>query len=516
MRATRIPIGLFIALLTLTSCEGTTPQEALPPQVSPTVWVLKAVSPMNPTGIVGEELDVAPTILVTQDGLPMRDTWVSFTVSDRGSVGSTGLKTNAAGLATPEFWRLGPGAGPQTLKVRAVGQLLVFTANAQPGPITSLAVVGGNSQWAAVGTPLPTPLRVKATDGYGNVVSDAAVTFAVVDGGGSLAPAASITASDGIAESKWTLGTTAGRQHVRAQTGDVNAQFTADACQPECSSELAHVLNGNIVIFNSTTGATRQLTHDGLSYDPAWSPDGERIAFARYDASRDPQLNGIYVMNADGTGLTRVTGPGFDSPTWSPQGDALAFRGFSTSCTDVCRTIYVQELREGSVMRRVAASGFAPAWSPDGTRIAFVHEELIPSSWDGEDIWSGMKSLWLVNPDGSGLTEITPASSYISRPTWSPDGTRIAFDMRATHSHNPFAFDIYVVRADGTGRVQLTTQPACSDVGSCRQGTANGAPAWSPDGTRVAYDYGGVIMQIPAEGGEPSRITFGYSASWRP
>jgi TolB protein len=487
MRATRIPIGSFVALLALTSCEGTTPHEPPPPAV----LVLEAVTPVSATGIVGKELDVAPVVLVTRGfllGRPVEGIQVTFVVSGGGLVGSATVMTDAAGRASPGAWRLGQGAGPQTLKARAAGRSVVFTADAQPGPITSLAVVDGSGQRATAGTPLPAPLRVKATDGYGNVVTDAAVTFAVVDGGGSLEPGASITGSDGIAESRWTLGTTAVRQHVRAQTGEASAQFTADACQPgPCSVELAHVFEGNIVILNTATGGRRQLTSDGLSYQPAWSPDGERIAFMRYSVGEDGlPRNSIYVINSDGTGVTQVTGHPSAMPTWSPQGDALAFYGGGG--------IYVQELSEGSVMRLVAASGFAPAWSPDGSRIAFVASN---GSFDNDDL---VHSLRLVNPDGSGLTEITPFTSaytdYIGRPTWSPDATRIAFDMGGV---------IYVVRADGTGRTQLTH---------------GSTPAWSPDGTRIAYysvgESNGLIMEIPAEGGKPTLLTSGGWPSWRP
>ena len=495
MRATRIPIALFTALLALNSCDGSPIQEPplqeppLQEPPPPPVLVLEAVTPLSTTGIVGVELAVAPVILVKQgDGLPLEGIQVSFVVSGSGFVGSATVMTDAGGLATPGTWRLGPGAGRQRLTARAVGRSLVFTADAQPGPITSLTVVGGNGQWAAVGTPLPVPLRVQASDVYGNGVTAAEVTFAVIDGGGSLAPGASITGADGIAESRWTLGTTAGGQHVRAQTGDASAQFTADACQPGHNFELAYVFEDNIFVFDGATCGMRQLTSDGLSNEPAWSPDGERIAFVRHD----PVLNGIYVMNSDGSGMTRVTGAGHGSPTWSPQGDALAF----THCPSECG-LYVQELGEGSVPRQIAEWGGDPAWSPDGSRIAFLrsHGELIP----GDD--TPFYSLRLINADGSGFTEIVPVTANMEGATWSPDGTRIAFSMNA---------DIYVVHADGSGLTRLTTFPGAQ------------APAWSPDGTRIAYqqwspDAGARIMAIPVEGGEPvTLVPAGTSPSWRP
>lgn len=520
MRATRIPIGLFVALLALTSCDGTLPQEPAPPAV----LVLEPVTPVSATGIVGEELDVAPVVLVTRgDGLPVEGIQVSFVASGSGSVGSASVMTDAAGMATPGTWRLGPGAELQTLTARAVGRSLVFTADAQPGPITILTVVSGNVQRAAVGMPLAAPLRVKATDGYGNIVTAGAITFSVVDGGGSLQPAVSVTGPDGIAESSWTLGTTAGRQHARAQTGEANTQFTAGACEPgQCSFELAYWLAGNILIFDGATGGTRQLTIDGapnLLAAPEWSPDGSRIAFTRFSGvggsgwSSPPATADVYVMFAEGTGMTRVTGNAAGSlvwsrsPTWSPRGDAIAFSGDKGLCVYECGAlaIYVQELSEGSVPRSVAPEGLAPAWSPDGSRIAFIG--LTGGDYPG--------SLRLVNPDGSGLTEVPLAiGGLLEGLSWSPDGTRIAFSVCN------LVCDIHVVWPDGSGLIQLTTSVHLCDFCGAR------SPAWSPDGlsiayTAVQYNESGTswarIMEIPADGGEPvTLVDSGWLPSWRP
>jgi Tol biopolymer transport system component len=267
-------------------------------------------------------------------------------------------------------------------------------------------------------------------------------------------------------------------------------RFTADTCQPGSNFELAYVFEGNILVFDGATCGMRQLTSDGLSNEPAWSPDGERIAFVRHD----PLLNGIFVMNSDGSGVARVTGAG-QSPTWSPQGDALAF----ISCTPDCG-LYVQELSEGSVPRRIAERGVDPAWSPDGSRIAFFrfHGFLV----GGDD--TPFYSLRLINADGSGATEIVPVTANMEGATWSPDGTRIAFSVNA---------DIHLVHADGSGLTRLTTYAGAQ------------APAWSPDGTRIAYwHYEQVgpahwarIMAIPVDGGEPETlVASGASPSWRP
>jgi hypothetical protein len=488
MRATRIHIGLLVALLALTSCDGTITERGTPERV------LEAVTPLSVTGVVGVEVDIAPVVrLTTTDGRPVHGVEVTFTASGDGDPRSVTVMTSADGTASPGAWRLGTSSGPQTLTARAAGRSVAFTADAQAGPTTTLTAIAGNGQRAAAGDPLFEPLRVRATDGYGNVVTGESVTFAVVDGGGSLEPGASLTGADGVAESRWTLGEEPGQQHVQAEARENKALFNAEAChRDQCGFELAYVFEDNIIVFDGATGRTRQLTSDGLNVDPTWSHDGDRIAFARYGVGE-----GIYVMNSDGSSVTRVTGAAnSSSPTWSPAGDAIAF----TACLHECG-VYVQKLSAGSVALRTAAWAIDPAWSPDGSRIAYLkfHGELIP----GDD--TPFFSLQLVNADGNGVTEIVPVTpAAMNGPTWSPDGTQLAFSMNS---------DIYVVRADGTGLTRLTTRASAE------------TPAWSPDGTRIAYtmfsnDSGTVIpriVAIAAGGGEPvTLIAAGASPSWRP
>ena len=101
----------------------------------------------------------------------------------------------------------------------------------------------------------------------------------------------------------------------------------------------------------------------------------------------------------------------------------------------------------------------APTWSPDGTKIAFV-------TWpDG---------IHMVNADGSGLTTFTPGQ-YERSPTWSPDGTRIAYD-RSGPDGSSSKDQVYIRNADGSNEVQLEPSMCDSDY-----------PIWHPDGTRIAF-----------------------------
>ncbi|MGH2765470.1 MAG: TolB family protein, partial [Actinomycetota bacterium] len=151
------------------------------------------------------------------------------------------------------------------------------------------------------------------------------------------------------------------------------------------------------------SGQTNLTNDGGDDDDPAWSPDGSKIAFS---TDRDGNLE-IYVMNAaDGSGQTNLTNDGEDDrePGWAPDGSRIAFRanrgGFE---------IYVMNA-DGSGQTNLTNSpggDVSPTWSPDGTRIAFATSRL------------GFNEIFVMNADGSGQTDLTnnlPASD--GSPDW--------------------------------------------------------------------------------------------------
>jgi dipeptidyl aminopeptidase/acylaminoacyl peptidase len=224
------------------------------------------------------------------------------------------------------------------------------------------------------------------------------------------------------------------------------------------------------------TGVTQLTDSPGFDVAPAWSPDGSKIVFS---SERDGIFAGpltparkIYVMNADGSGQTRLTsGTTVDaSPSWSADGTKIVFSRAELICTptpeggEVCDLPYQLHIMnsDGSGLTQVTNNGgqnLGAVWSPDGERIAFGSTRPDPLSGSSNlDVYS-------INPDGSAEARLTTNSAVDEYPDWSPDGTKIAFDRAVA--------DIYVMNADGSQQSLLLT---------------NGVtPAWSPDGRKMVF-----------------------------
>ena len=192
------------------------------------------------------------------------------------------------------------------------------------------------------------------------------------------------------------------------------------------------------------------------SFDPTWSPDGKRIAFAiRHGAE-----TGIAVVNADGSGFRRLAGSSdrgdfYWVPDWSPDGKWILFE---ITTSPVNRLMAVRP--DGSGLRQVATIDtgnhcICGDWSPDGTRIAFQ----APGAADPD-----YPEIWVMNADATHRVQLTRNVTRDENPDWSPDGKWIAF-----YSERAGNAEIFTIPASG-GQARRVTHDAWYD----------GPPRWRP------------------------------------
>ncbi|MCK4898388.1 MAG: PD40 domain-containing protein, partial [Anaerolineales bacterium] len=288
-------------------------------------------------------------------------------------------------------------------------------------------------------------------------------------------------------------------QDVREVLYDLNAQPQPDpnamveAGLITFASDRDGALGIYVMNADGTSDANVLTIHPYYENWPAWSPSGDQIAFASY---RNDENFEIYVINADGSGLTRLTdNPGMDGvPDWSPDSEQIAY----TSERDGNSEIFVMNA-DGSGVRRLTnnpALDGHPSWSHDGSQIAFESDR------DGD------AEIFLMNADGGNITQLTENTTIDAGPAWSPDGSRIAF--LSVRDGN---VDIYVMDKDGSNVTRLTKDPA-DDL----------YQTWSPDGQLIAFtsnrDNNYEIYVMKADGSGLTRLTDNTAAesypSWSP
>ena len=301
----------------------------------------------------------------------------------------------------------------------------------------------------------------------------------------------------------------------------------------------------NFAIVGSIPTLSNDVNITNNSYrqcGPSWSPDGTKLVYHRATTTSHTDYD-IWMMDADGgnpipianpsgvadtgpdwspflfdappaapTGLTATPGDQQITLTWSPNSEAdlshyvvyqSTTSGFTPSSSDSVgrvdkpdTTFTATDLTNGTTyfyrITAVDEAGNESGYSVQviatpmilaSTKIAFASKR--DGDWD----------VYIMNPDGSGVTNITNTSTNESVPRWSPDGSQIAFT-----SNRDGDYDIHVMNADGTNPRNLTQNPANEEY--C---------AWSPDGKKIAFgtnrDGNSEIYVMNADGSGQTRLT---------
>ena len=218
-------------------------------------------------------------------------------------------------------------------------------------------------------------------------------------------------------------------------------------------------------------GSGRRLLTSSPSFDiaPDYSPNGRKIAFtsgrsAPVGSEGGAAYSEIYVMNADGSNVRRITnnvGLSDSSPSWSPNGRSLVIgRGTGDGPHD----LWVIDLATG-VERQLTDSPDteegSPDWSADGRRIVFHGDLAEPGNFD----------VYSIRPDGTGLRRLTRNVAFDGDAHLSRDGDWIVFGS----DRNANA-DVYLMRSDGNGVRRVTRDPSF-----------DAQPVFSPGGRSIAF-----------------------------
>jgi Tol biopolymer transport system component len=238
-----------------------------------------------------------------------------------------------------------------------------------------------------------------------------------------------------------------------------------------------------ICLMNADGSSRRQLTDFPST---AYYPSLSPDGQRIYFSSNQSGTFEIYSMDINGNGLQRLTN-GIGSlyaPELSPNGERIIFTNHGNG-------LWLMN-PDGSDPRAITfKDDIDPTWSPDGSMIAFASNR------------SGTRQLYVANANGRNVEQVTDLNNMGGRSSWSPDGRKLAFYRGPAGDR-----DIYIINIDGSGLQRLTN------------GGDNLGPSWSPDGNWIAFtsfrDGNNEIYIVRPDGSRETRLTNSPTSDWQP
>ncbi|MEO0606809.1 MAG: S41 family peptidase [Pseudomonadota bacterium] len=327
--------------------------------------------------------------------------------------------------------------------------------------------------------------------------------------------------------------------------------FQAPAISPD-GTTIAFAAHGDIWTVSSAGGNAIAVTRDnGWDGMPVWSRDGARLAFA---SDRNGNLD-VFVMNADGTGLQRLTyHDANDYPSdFAPDGSGVLFassRGQSAGSsyfpTGALPQLYQVPVAGGTPRMVTTVPGMEARYSPDGTKIAYRDEKAYENEWRQRDVSSFARDVWIYDLQTGTHTMVTDTPGGDHAPAWSADGLSLfmqsevdgdTFNLRRVDlstgqsetltQHGPHPARATSISADGTlvytyhgtlhkiapggqSEALSITVPAGRIGGEDKPLMAAGNISEfdiSPDGSEIAYVFRGEIFVTDTEFADTVRVT---------